>query len=309
MKKTINIPKTFFGFLIASVLFWILINLSKTYTTEVIYDVNYTNLPQQKTIIATPLKNLTLTVKGSGFKLISTNISKKPLALDLNNVINKNKTDYYFLSKRLATEIKNKLKSGIQLVEIQKDTIPLKIGTLLSKKVPLKNNTTISYKLGYDLAKPITIKPDSVLISGDKFLLEEISYLPLEKISLENISETTKITTDVILPKNGAFKTNITTAEINIEVDKFTEGEIEVPVIVKNAPKEINIFPKKVKLIYKVGLTNFNKIDVNSFTIECDYKTAELNETSYLIPKLTKASNLTSKVRIVPDKIDFLIHK
>ena len=56
MKKTINIPKTFIGFLSASVFFWLLINLSKEYKTEVEFDIEYTKLPQQKILLKTPLK-------------------------------------------------------------------------------------------------------------------------------------------------------------------------------------------------------------------------------------------------------------
>lgn len=92
-------------------------------------------------------------------------------------------------------------------------------------------------------------------------------------------------------------------------VDKFTEGEIEVPVLVKNAPKGINIFPKKVKVIYKVGLKNFNEITPDLFKIECDYLDAENNELNYLTPELKDTPNLATVLRIVPDKIDFLIYE
>lgn len=307
MKNTLNIPKTFFGFLLASILFWLLINLSKEYTTEATIDLIYTNLSLKKTIIEAPIKKIPLLIKGSGFKLIVTNLSSNSIKLNLENTNRKKATDYYFLTKKLHSEIQNQLKSGIELLRIQKDTIHLKIGTLNSKKIPLKTDLNISFQLGHDLSSPISIKPDSIVISGEQSLLKSIILLNLEEINLENISESTKINSDIKIPKN--VKADITSAEINITVDKFTEGEIEVPVLVKNAPKGTNIFPKKVKIIYKVGLKNFNKINPNLFKVECDYNLVNQEENSYLKPKLTKSSDLITLVRMVPEKIDFLIHK
>lgn len=307
MKNTFNIPKTFFGFLTASVLFWLLINLSKEYTTQITFDLVYTNLPLKKTIIDTPIKKIPLLVKGSGFNLISTSLSNNLIKLDLEKINKKKAINYYFLSNKLRPEIQKQLKSGIELTQVLKDTIPLKIGTLNSKKVPLKTDLSITFQLGHDLSKLITIKPDSVLISGEESLLKKISFLKLAKINLNNISESSKISIPIL--KQNNIKTNITTAEINITVDKFTEGEIEIPVLVKNAPKGLNIYPKKVKIIYKVGLKNFNKINKNSFKIECDYNQEKNSEASYLIPKLKKSPDIITLIRVVPEKIDFLIHK
>ncbi len=309
MKKNLNIPKTFFGFLVASLFFWVLINLSKTYTSEVNYDINYINLPQQKTLINIPLKSINLLVKGTGFNLLSTNISNEPLQLDIEKVNRKTGNNYYFLSKNLHANIQSQLKSGIELIQTQKDSIPLKIGTLTSKNIPLKSNLNITFQLGFDLAKPITIKPDSILISGDETELKNISFLNLEKLDLKNVSESINIKSKIIIPKNDSFKITNKEVDIIVAVDKFTEGEIEIPVTIKNAPEGINIFPKKIKLIYKVGLTNFNKITPDLFNVECDYNESNTKGISYLTPRVQSHSDLVTIVRVVPDKIDFLIHE
>ncbi|WP_175578673.1 CdaR family protein [Tenacibaculum aiptasiae] len=309
MNKTFNIPKTFFGFLIASILFWLLINLSKEYTSISNLEIVYTDLPQKKILLSPPLKKLPVLIKGTGFNLISTKIANKPIKLSLKKLSKKSANDYYFLSKNIFQDIQDQLKSGTELTLIQKDSILLKIGTLYSKKVPLKANLNTTFQLGYDYSSPTTITPDSVLISGDKTFLKNINSLMLEKINLENISENKSIQSVILFPKEGEIKTNITSAKVNVYVDKFTEGEVEVPILVKNAPKSINIYPKKVKLIYKVSLNNFNKITPDLFKVECNYHQVENNDTNYLTPKLIVSSDLVSSVRVTPNKIDFLIHK
>ncbi|WP_428742313.1 hypothetical protein [Tenacibaculum sp.] len=309
MKKKLNIPKTFFGFLTASVFFWLLINLSKEYNTEVEYDVEYTQLSLQKTLISTPLKKITLVLKSSGYNLFAANLAHKPIQLDLNRAAKKKGNDYFFLSKNLLPEIQSQLKSGIQLLRVKQDSIPLKIGTLSSKKIPLKADLNITFQLGYDFSKPINIVPDSIVVSGDESYLDSLDFLNLEKVVLENLSENTNITAPVIFPKDVHLKTDNESVKIQISVDKFTEGEIEVPVFVKNAPKGINIFPKKVKIIYKVGLKNFNEITPDLFKVECDYLQSVNNEVNYLTPKLKSFPDLATLIRVVPDKIDFLTYE
>lgn len=309
MKNKINIPKTFFGFLTASIFFWLLINLSKEYNSTVQYDLEYTQLPQQRTLIETPLKKITVNVKSSGYNLLTSSINHKPITLQLNKAIKKKGNCYYFLSKNILSDVQNQLKSGIQLINIQQDTIPLTIGTLSSKKVPIKPNINITFQLGYDLSKPISTIPDSVLISGDENDINKIQFLELQETSLENVSKNSSITSAIVFPEGIKLKSSHQSAQIELSVDKFTEGEIEVPVFVKNAPKGINIFPKKVKIIYKVGLKNFNSITPDLFKIECDYLESTKKELNYLIPKLKEFPEQISTVRIVPKKIDFLIYE
>ncbi|MEX6625987.1 CdaR family protein [Tenacibaculum salmonis] len=267
----------------------------------------YTNVAIQKTVIDTPVKNITLLVKGSGFKLIASSFTIPKLTLNLKKATKKKANNYFFTTKKLHKTVQLKLNSGIELIKIQRDTIPLKMGTLQSKKIPLKTNLELTFQLGHDLATPIKITPSHVLISGEASLIDKITSLNLKKIKLENISESTTLKATIEIPKKLRIETS--SAKINIIVDKFTEGEIEIPISIKNAPKNINIFPKKVKIIYKVGLKNFNKINANLFKIECDYKQVIMNGTTYLTPKLMKFPDSITLIRIVPKKIDFLIHK
>ena len=77
MKSNKKLPKAFIGFLIASMLIWMLITLSKEYTTTITLPVNYSNLPQNKILIKEPVKEIDISVKGSGFNIIVSNIRER----------------------------------------------------------------------------------------------------------------------------------------------------------------------------------------------------------------------------------------
>ncbi|SEB83432.1 YbbR-like protein [Tenacibaculum sp. MAR_2009_124] len=309
MSKAITIPKAFLGFLIASLLFWLLMNLSKEYVTDISLDVSYQNIEQDKLILNEPPKEISLSVKASGFKLMGTSFVHKPIIIDLKNLARKTDSTYYLLSKNLMPEIQNQLKSGLTLNKVKADTIFFSINKLYSKKVAIEPNININYKKGFDLASAITLVPDSIVISGAQTLLNTIEKVKTKEIELSNVSNNVNTKIEILIPNK--IKAKYKKASLEFKVDKFTEGKMEIPVSITNLPKDksVSVYPKTVTIIYKVGLKNFNKIDSNFFEVYCDYNESLKNKLPYLVPKLKSKANIASSVRIVPNKIDFLIHK
>lgn len=311
-EKQPNISKVFIAFLLVSAFIWLLINLSKEYTTTAIYTVSYGKLPQDKILQQNPIKKIDLLLKGNGFKLLSAKFSDRKLQLSTQNLLQKSATNYYILPNAQQREIQKQLASGLKLQQVLQDTIRLQLGTLESKKVPLISDINIQYSLGFNLAEKISISPDSVVISGAKEVLNTITKLSLEKLELANVSKNITKELAIQLPTEaGKVKISSPKARVKIIVDKFTEGEFEVPVLVTHKSEKINvtIFPKKVKVRFKIGLKNFNKVSESSFEVTCNYQQTKENGLSYLIPKVTSQPKVVSSVRIIPEKIDFLIHK
>lgn len=311
MKKQNNIPKSFFGFLTASFLIWLLINLSKPSLSVVKYSIDYVGLAQNKILQEDPVKEISLLVKGSGFNLLSANFSDRKIKFFINNLQKESTNNFYLLTDSQQVEIQKQLPSGLSLQDVLQDTIFLKLGSLQSKKVPVVPNLDTTYKLGYNKSEAIKITPDSILISGPELQLKKIHNIQLEKLTLKEVSDNIKRKVAVIAPKVDKVKISANTTELSLNVDKFTEGEFEIPVVIKNIPpnKKINIFPKKVRIIFKIVLKDFSKVTADSFEVVCDYEQAMENELNYLIPKLKSKPNQVSSVRIVPNKIDFLIYK
>ena len=78
--------RMFFVFLTFSFVFWMLIKLSKSYTTEVIFDVVYVNLPIDKVFQAAAIPEINATVFSSGFNLLKYGFSRRKLQLDVSNL-------------------------------------------------------------------------------------------------------------------------------------------------------------------------------------------------------------------------------
>ena len=312
MKTKANIPKTFFFFIAASAFIWLLITFSKEYTTTISYPLAYKNIPQNKLVQETPTKELELTVKGSGFKILSAKIKSKTINLDVSNLNKGKQSYYYFLIRNRNREIQQQIHSGLQVLSISKDTIYLNLGSLTTKKIPVKPNLQISYHIGYDLADKVKIEPDSILVSGPEEKIKTLQSLTLEPLKLKDIKSDFEKQVEIIKPKKVEnLKFNTKSVTISGKVEKFTEGSVSVSFTIKNLPEDVVLtkLTEKVEVKFVVALSKFNLISEESFRIVCDYQETQKNNLGYLIPQLEQKPEFVKSFKIIPNKIDFLIRK
>jgi hypothetical protein len=312
LKSIKKIPKTFISFLITSLLIWLLITLSKEYTTSIVFPVSYTDLPQDKLLEKDPVGEIEFLVKGSGFKILSSKFSRNSILLNTDNLGKKTATKYFFLPKNQQVNIQKQLLSGLQIQQIVKDTIYLEIGSLTSKKVPVRLDLNIKYHIGYDASTPIKIVPDSILISGPKKQVSKIKELKSSFLTLDDVKSNFENTLSIMKPENAKnINFSNETVKIKGSVEKFTEGSFKIPFKVINLPSDIQIvtLTKTVEVVFIVGLSDFNKMNINSFRVECDFETSEKNNLGYLLPKIVMKPDLIKSIRVLPNKIDFLIQK
>lgn len=310
--KSNKLYYTFILFSILSVVFWFMTKLSKEYDTSIKYPVSYINLPSNKLLQEKPLKYIDIRIKATGFKLISSKVSPRKLTIDASNIYGKSLTNYYLLLSQQKLSVQKQMNTGVEVAYFIKDSIHFNLGVLNQKKVLVKLTSELTFADGFELNNSILIQPDSILLTGPKSTLDTISYIStslLQKKEL-NVSINEFVAIKEFNPDSNvrAEKDKVL---ITASVERFTEGSVDVPIKVLNIPegKQINTFPKFVKVTYRIALSNFNKIDSSTFLIECDYGISEDNNLPYLMPKLVKSSSMIKNARISPQKIDFLINE
>ena len=154
-------------------------------------------------------------------------------------------------------------------------------------------------------------KPDSIEATGPKKYMDSIFEIDTYPLKLTEVYE--NIDTALKLKKpfnNDHVKWLVDKIQVTGKVDKFTEGRIKVPVQIINEPKgvKLNPFPKEIEVVYQVGLSHFNKLNEDSFSVVFDYNQYG-NDTTvrYLQPVINQKSDLLFSVKIIPNQIEFLI--
>lgn len=312
MKTSQTISKSFFGFLVASFLIWVLITFSKEYKTVINYEVNFINVPQKNILLETTPQKIACYVTGSGFRLFWSQLFDQKINLDVSKFAQQSPSKTYILPKNQLSNIQDQILSGVEIKTILKDTLYVKMGFLQSKKVPLKPNLNISYQVGYNILGDLKITPDSIVISGDESQLKSIQFLELENLKLTNVKANFSNNVAILKPsKSKNIKLTTSNAVISAKVDKFTEGSLQVPFKITNVPSDIKIttLSETVLVTFVVALSQFSRVTDASFIIECDYEMSTKNELGYLIPKIVLKPDFVDNIKIIPTKIDFLIQK
>ena len=310
--KSNKLYYTFILFSFLSVIFWFMTKLSKEYDSSIKYPVSYINLPSNKLLQEKPSEYIDVRIKATGFKLISSKVSPRKLTIDASNIYGKSLTNYYLLLSQQKLSVQKQLNTGVKVAYFIKDSVHFKLGVLHQKKVVVKLISDLLFAEGFELNNSISIQPDSILLTGPKSTLDTISSVSTGLLQKKELNVSINEFLDI---KEFNPDSNVSAEKdkvlITASVERFTEGSVEVPIKVINIPdgKQINTFPKFVKVTYRIALSNFNKIDSSTFLIECDYGISENNNLPYLIPKLIGSSSIIKNARISPQKIDFLINK
>jgi len=310
--KAVNNKKLriFLLFLMLSFLFWSLIKLSKNYIADVKFDLVFVEEPQNKLIQNTSSNEIILTVNTLGFKLLRYSIDSKKLNYSLTDLKRRKGTEYYSVTQSKINYLQAQLPAETILLKVKPDTLYFDLGVKKSKKVTILPNVKFQFKPGFNLIKKYDFEPKTVTISGPSKFVDSVDVIETELLELNNISSSFDVNVNLI-NNNKGVDLSIDNVKVTGEVEKITEGSFELPFKVINLPRNniISTFPKTVKVVFQVRLKDFNKITENSFEIQCDYKETLDNNLEYLVPKIVEKPNILFDVKIIPNKVEFLVKK
>ncbi len=302
--------RVFLFFLTMSFLFWMLIKLSEEYIEDVKIEVNYIDLPAKKLLQSEPLNEITLTLKTRGFKLLRHKIKEKKLNYSLKEIKHLKNSVYFSETSSNINALQAQFSAETDLLKIKPDTLYFDFGKKFSKKVKVISDINLHFKSGFNLVNEIVFKPDYITISGPKGIIDSISEVKTEAVDIEKITESFEKNIPLIIPDK---KVSLSVDHIVItgKVDKFTEGIFTMPFEVINVPKTsiISTYPKEVKIVFQVALSDYNKVVPESFKVICDFKDSQNNQLDHLMPKIIEQPDIITSVKIVPNKIEYLIKK
>lgn len=302
--------RVFLLFLFLSILFWSLIKLSKEYIAEVEFDLVYSDVPNNKLIQNEPKKTVTLTLRTVGFKLLNYGFKRRALDYSLREIARKNGSLYFSETRSNTNFLQAQLSAETVVLNIQPDTLFFDLGVRKTKKVRIMSQVDFQFKTGFSFVKPFGMNVKEINISGPEKVIDTIYEVYTEPFELKDISESFEQKIKLMSP-NKAVDLSVDEIILTGEVDKITDGSYTIPFEIINLPKNVIIrtYPKEVKVVYQVALKDFNKIPENGFRVQCDYKQTEDNNLEYLIPKIIEKPEIIHDVKIVPNKIEFLIKK
>jgi len=305
----------FLFFVFVSSVFWFLKQMEAEYEATISIPVRYSNIPKDKILVGELTNTFNLRIKARGYKIIEYKIGNKflPVIIDVNSlnlrIISKGKTRRFFaLTHFLNEKINQQIGSELRVLEIKPDTLFFDFSRIAYKKVPVVSNLNILPEKQYMLKGAPQINPDSVVVSGDKSIIDTIQYVYTEEIQLENIDNNIDKSLDLIAIQDVQFSED--EVDVSIIVEKFTEGAQKVPVKTLNVPDSLilRVFPNEVDIVYFVGLNDYDKVFPQLFALVVDYN--DINpEINNINIKLLRYPEYLQSIRYNPNSVEYIIEK
>lgn len=301
-----------FAFLLTlSTLFWILTVLSKDYTTTVHYKADFIDLPVDKLLIDEEEVDLHLQVIAPGFTILAHRLSfRNELPLSVSSFIPKKKGNYwnyFLLGEQSISQIQEVIPTSMQLLHIQPNRIDLLLDEKAERVVPVKLKSSISFKDLFRQKEAVKLEPSTIVISGPKAVVEVFDEINTELLSLEDVDNNKNGEIEIQSLNHSEINYSAKNIKWKLKVEQFTEGEIKLPIEMKNVPKgyEIKLFPDEVTVSYLISLDKFDLVKPDMFAAQIlfdrDFKRQSVN--------LSRQADFVENVRIFPSKVEYFLIK
>lgn len=310
--KTILFSKdvlSFLIFLVLSTAFWFVHTLDRERQNTVKLKINYTGIPEDVEIKNKLPKEISVTIRDDGMKLLQySNSSSIPLNIDLTRVFFSS-GEIIITSDQLKSKIANYFLPTTAVLNITPDSLVIKYQKQTVKNLPIKVSGKIQLEKQYMLSDSIQIEPSTVKVFGPKHILDTMKAVYTENLEMKNIADTIQIQSK--LKKINEIKYSFNDVNIGLFVEMFTEKKENIQINIINYPQNLQVrtFPTAVNITYNVGLSNYKKLNINDIKVIFDYRNvANTNKRKNRLQVINN-SPYVSNLRIEPDEVEFLLEK
>lgn len=299
---------SFLFFLFFAVIIWFFVQFSKQYNEVVNIPVKYINVPPDKLLVNNP-DHIKLRMEENGFRIAWFSLFPPTLYVDITKTVEENGRLLYIVDEN-RNEILSQLNIDFEDSRLVKDALVINFQQRQQKKLPVISKIETAYAAGYGAAEGLRLEPDSIRVSGPDNLLDTLSRLYTMPLKLRKISQ--DLSGSVGIDTSAFQNLTLYRQEVNysVDVEKFTEGKVRVPIELINVPENLNvvIFPKETLLFYQVNLKDYSKVTASDFRVVADFSQLRDNQ-DFLLPEVVKQPPFTTNLRLNEKKIQFIIKK
>lgn len=284
---------------------WAFFKLSKEYVREVVYQVEYVNLPLEKVFSRKPWHKLFIQQRSDGYTLLKKALfGRNVVQIEVDKVIYNNGMGAFWEPVKHVQMLSEKINHQ-SIINVSPSLVWLPLSDKASKIVPVKPDISFEYKEGFG-EKSLVIKPDSVHLMGSVKAMQKLNQVSTEKWNVKELSKDTLKTLNLILP-DGVVKESIPKIKVQLEVEPYTEKVMEVPIKAINLPDgfQAQIVPERALLIFKVSYEKYSRVSRSDFLLVFNVE-EYIAGMNHLVLSLQRAPYFIKDVKIMPEKVEVI---
>ena len=297
---------TFLVFLALSAGLWLLIKLSEDYTTQTTFRVIVCDAPADLLITA-PEQTVKMSLNTDGFHTLKHRmIRERNVSVSLEEVPYRleNGNTYSFSSQYVAEKVANRLGANASGITVNDAKVYFNMEPLLSKVVPVVLRSDIRPLRQFGLYGIPVIEPATVTIYGPREVIDTVRSVKTALLVKAGVSEGFSETVALDLC-NGALRSNVQSVQVGVDVEKYTETDIKVPIFASDS-LQVRLFPEALTVKCLVAIRDYGNLAPEGFRAEVD--AAQFNARKPLLDvKLVACPNGVQVLEITPEKVEYVI--
>lgn len=301
----------FFVCVLISVFCWLLIKFTDTYRLRIVKKIEYVNLPVSKKTINRLPDSVVFEVSSNGFEAFKLSYFSENKTVKLNAALLKQNRDslYYLSLKNSSREVAAQIGSSVEIISVFPDTVYFLFSAKNSKRVPVVSAVEFRLESNYKMADSVRVTPAFITLYGPDKLLKKINSVSTANVTHEKVNKNMDVKVQ-LMQLYAAVAYAPDCVLVSIDVDKYTESSVELPVNVYNLPAgySVRVIPNKVKLKFMVGINRLEKINPSDFEAGVDYN--QLKSGGQLVEvKLTRKPSFIKSPSLFPERVEYLLKK
>ncbi|MBQ6306798.1 MAG: YbbR-like domain-containing protein [Bacteroidales bacterium] len=299
---------TFLVFLVISTAAWFLVKLSEDYVTQTTFRVLIEEVPAEKWV-SSDEQFVKMSLNIDGFhtlrykmirepnRFVTIPLSEVPYRLESNNT-------YSFSSQYVSEKVAERLGITASDITMNDAKVYFTMDALKSKVVPVVLQSNIATARQYDIYGIPMIDPSSVTIFGPQEVIDSIKLVRTELLSRDNVNQSFNATLPLDL-LDGQIHSNTKEVKVEVQVEKYTEMDVEVPIKVADSLK-VRFFPEMMSVKCLVAMRDYASITPENFTVAVDRQQLKAMQ-PLLDVRLASWPPTVQILSTRPDKVEYLI--
>ena len=299
---------TFLVFLVISTAAWFLVKLSEDYVTQTTFRVLIEEVPAEKWV-SSDEQSVKMSLNIDGFhtlrykmirepnRFVTIPLSEVPYRLESNNT-------YSFSSQYVAEKVAERLGITASDITMNDAKVYFTMDALKSKVVPVVLQSNIATARQYDIYGIPMLDPSSVTIFGPQEVIDSIKLVRTELLSRDNVNQSFNATLPLDL-LDGQIHSNTKEVKVEVQVEKYTEMDVEVPIKVADSLK-VRFFPEMMSVKCLVAMRDYASITPENFTVAVDRQQLKAMQ-PLLDVRLASWPPTVQILSTRPDKVEYLI--
>ncbi len=290
--------------------FWLLIKLSDNYSVSYRMKIKYSHQPAGKLITALNDSMTTIHLKSNGYNLLDLLLhgNLDSLNVDLRqHDIKKDADGRYFINTgSLWESTAQQLGVNDRDIEFSKSKLSFSMERLHKRRIKVSALLDLTFKSQFRLYN-FKVIPASIAVYGPNQIMDTLKGLNTAMIHLENLGNGQKVKVNIHNPYPRMLKLLPPQVTVNLDVEKYTEQSVQIPIDVSEIHPEIRTFPNTAAVNFNVFIRDYEKIRANQFKLIPNIKNINLRKVKKLRLELISKPKGISNERVVPSEVEFII--